>query len=79
MTMVRIVSWNIKGLRSLHKHMAILRHLKHLNTDIAVLQETHLPEQDFVLMCKLWVGQVVGSLALKGKAGVLILINKNYP
>lgn len=30
-------------------------------------------------MCKLWVGKVYGSSLAKGKAGVLILIHKNFP
>lgn len=30
-------------------------------------------------MCKLWVGKVYGSALKKGKAGVLILIHKNFP
>lgn len=53
----------------------ILGHLK-LRTDIALLQETHLPEIDFHRMNKQWVGEVVGLPALGRKAGVLILLRK---
>lgn len=74
---MKVVSWNVKGLRSHNKHMAILRHLKRLKADIALLQKTHLKTEDFNCMCKLWVRQVFGSPAVKGKAGVLLLINKN--
>lgn len=44
-----------------------------------LLQETHLPVADFCRMRKLWVGKTYGSAAVKGKAGVLILIHKNLP
>lgn len=74
---MKIVSWNVKGLRSPNKRMAILRHLKWLKTDIALLQETHLPSSDFWRMLKLWVGQTHGSASTNGKAGVVILIHKH--
>lgn len=59
--------------------MKILRHLKRLKTDIALLQESHLPASDFHRMQKLWVGTVLGSEAAGRKAGVLLLIHKNLP
>lgn len=74
--MLNIVTWNVKGLRSPHKQGMILRHLHKRHTDVALFQETHLPEKDFGRMKKRWVGEVVGSLAMGKKAGVLILIRK---
>lgn len=59
--------------------MKILRHLKRLKTDIALLQETHLSTPDFHRMKKLWVGTVLGSDSNGRKAGVSILIHKNLP
>lgn len=76
---MKIVSWNVKGLHSPNKRMAVLRHLKRLKADIALLLETHLTASDFVRMRKLWVGQVFGSPAVKGKAGDFLLIHKNLP
>lgn len=67
--MTRLVSWNVRGLRSPHKRMMVLRHLRILNADIAVLQETHLPEEDFFRMRRLWVGEIAGSAAKGRKAG----------
>lgn len=72
--MVRLVSWNVKGLCSPYKRIRVLRHLKKLKTNIAMLQETHLPAHGFHRMCKLWVGEVVGSPAIDRKAGILILL-----
>lgn len=74
--MLNITSWNVKGLKSPHKRGMVLRHLKKLRTDVALLQETHLPERDFQRMRKQWVGEVVGSPAIGKKAGVLVLIRK---
>lgn len=44
-----------------------------------ILQETHLSAEDFSHMRKLSAGQVFGSSAVRGKAGVLLLIHKNLP
>lgn len=76
-TMPRTVSWNVKGFRSPQKRTMVLRHLKKLKTDIALLQETHLRKEDFEIIRRLWVGEVVGSEGRGRKAGVLILIRKN--
>lgn len=76
---MKIVSWNVKGLRTPAKRLKILRHLKRLKMDIALLQETHLKSPDFQRMKKLWVGTVLGSDASNRRAGVLILIHKNLP
>lgn len=77
MSQVQVISWNIKGLRSPTKRMKILRHLKRLKADVALLQETHLEGKDFFRMQKLWVGKVVGSASIKRKAGTLILLHKD--
>lgn len=74
---LKFTSWNVKGLRSPCKRMAILRHLKRLRTDVALLQETHLSADDLTRLRKLWVGTVYGSPALGRKAGVAILVHKN--
>ena len=76
---MKVISWNVKGLRSPNKRMKILRHLKRIKADIALLQETHLSASDFPRMKKLWVGTVLGSEAVGRKAGVLLLIHKNLP
>lgn len=76
---MKVVSLNVKGLCSPNKRMAIFRHLKCLKADIAVVQKTHLTTSDFARMHKLWVGQVIGSPEVRGRAGVLLLIHKNLP
>lgn len=57
--------------------MKILRRLKRIHTDIVLLQETHLKDEEFKRMQKLWVGNVLCSGAVDRKAGVMILVHKN--
>lgn len=76
---MRITSWNVKGLRSSIKRLKILRHVKRLKTDIALLQETHLTHSDYHHMKKLWVDTVLGPDAIGQKARVIILIHKKLP
>lgn len=64
--MLNILSWNVQGLRSPNKRMQILRYLKKIKPDIALLQETNLRADTFFRLKKLWVGEVYGS-PVKGK------------
>lgn len=61
---MRVIPWNIKGLHSPNKRMMVLRHLKRLRADVALLQETHLEEKDFPRLQRLWVGKIYGSPAI---------------
>lgn len=72
----KVVSWNVQGMRSPNKRMRVLRHLRKLKADIALLQETHLGEQDYFRLRKLWVGKVFGSPAQGKKGGVITLLHK---
>lgn len=73
---MKVVSWNVKGLRTPNKRMQVLRHLKRLRPDVAMIQETHLREGELALMKKLWVGSVFGSASRGNKAGVITLVHK---
>lgn len=74
-----ITTWNVKELRSPNKRSKVLRHLKKLGTDIALLHETHLAATDYYRLKKGWVGEVLGSPGSGKKAGVIILLNKHLP
>lgn len=56
--------------------MKVLRHLKHLKAHVALLQETHLREEDFPCMRKLWVEEVVGCPSGGRRAGAVVLLHK---
>lgn len=72
---MRIVSWNIKGLRSPSKRINVLRQLQHLKTDIALLQE-NIPVPQRLLLPSKTIGRR-GSAATRRKAGVIILLHKS--
>lgn len=65
---LNITFWSVKGLRSPNKRTKVLRHLKKLHTDVALLQETHPLDTDFHRLIKTWVGEVIGSSAKDRKA-----------
>lgn len=75
---MRVLTWNVKGLRSPNKRTKLLRFLKRYRPDVVFLQETHLELSDFHRVAKFWVGQVYGSSSVQRKAGVLTLINKSF-
>lgn len=74
---MRLITWNVKGLRSPGKRSMVLRHLKRLGADVALLQETHLEDNKFFRLRSSWVGGVYGSSAQSHKAGVVTLLHKN--
>lgn len=57
----------------------ILRSLKKLHVDVALLQETHLLTENFDRLKKNWVGEVIGFSGIGRKSGVIILIKKCIP
>lgn len=73
---LRFVSWNVKGLNSPVKRGRILSHLKHLKTDVAFLQETHLISKDQHRLRASWTGQCFQSNFSSKVRGVAILFHK---
>lgn len=45
MASLKIVTWNVRGLRDRTKRLAALSHLKRMRADILVLVETHVTGQ----------------------------------
>lgn len=75
---LRFVSWNIKGINGPVKRGRIFSHLKHLKTDIAFLQETHLTTKDHHRLKASWVGQTFHSNFSSKARGTAILIHKFF-
>ena len=73
----KIISWNVGGLNGQVKRARVFSHLKHLNTDITFLQETHLRTIDHHRLSKPWIGQIFHSKFDFKTRGAAILINKN--
>ena len=73
---LRLFSWNVKGLGGPVKRAKVLSHLKHLQTGIAYLQETHMRNVDHNRLRSSWVGQSFHSNFNSRSRGVAILIHK---
>ena len=77
MGILKIVSWNIAGCKHVIKRKKILTYLKQKKADIALVQETHLNEEESAKLKRDWVGQVYFSTFSDRKRGVMILVKKN--
>ena len=58
MTTIELLRWNVKGISNKTKRYKIITHLKSLESDVAMLQETHLKNTEAVKLRQRWVGQV---------------------
>lgn len=77
MSVFKVVSYNINGLKHPIKRKTILSQLKKLNCSIALLQETHLDDKEHRKLRREWVGQVFSSSCKEGrKRGVAILVHR---
>lgn len=61
------------------KRKKILTSLKKEGVEIALLQETHLKDQEHLKLKRDWVGQMFFSSYTSNSRGVCILIHKNLP
>uniref|UniRef100_A0AAR2K2K2 exodeoxyribonuclease III n=1 Tax=Pygocentrus nattereri TaxID=42514 RepID=A0AAR2K2K2_PYGNA len=73
---VRFLSWNVRGLNGPVKRTKVFSHLKQLEADILLLQETHLKLDDHNRLRKPWVNQIFHSRFNCRSRGVAILISK---
>ena len=76
---IKINTWNIKGSNNVVKRKSILNTLKKDKIQIALLQETHLDDEEHKKYCREWVGQIFFSSYSTSKRGVIILLHKNLP
>lgn len=76
MVSIRIVSYNVKGLRNEKKRRKIFNHLHDQKVDIALLQETHSVPDDLTFWRSEWGGEIIFSHGMSNARGVAILIGK---
>lgn len=76
---ITFVSLNVKGVNNTVKRQKIDNYLRHLKTDVAFLQETHLKRGQSKLLKRHWVGQVFHSNFNAKARGAAILEHKDVP
>lgn len=76
---VKLATWNVKGIGHVIKRKKILTSLKKERIAIALLQETHLSDTEHGKLKRDWVGQVYYSSFTSSSRGVAILIHKDIP
>ena len=76
---VKILRWNVKGLGNPVKRAKVLTHLKSLDSDIVLLQETHAKRSVQMVLRASWLGQVYQANFGAKARGVVILFRKNIP
>ena len=80
MTQVKIISLNARGIANETKRRKLFKFLKHKDSDIVLLQETHSKKGDTKMWRSLWGSNLINAHGTSASAGVAILLNKrlNY-
>lgn len=74
--MVKISSWNVYGLGSYVKRQKVLNYLKQRDSDIVLLQETHLLEKDTLRLHDRWIKCAYHNDFTQKKARCIYIILK---
>ena len=72
----KLVSLNVRGLRSLNKRKAILTWLIKQKADIVFLQETHSSSEDENFWNTQWKGKMLFSHGSNHRKGTLVLVKQ---
>lgn len=78
--MVKICTYNTRGLRDFSKRKQLYALLKHKNLDVVLLQETHAIDMEINLWRSQWGGEIMYANGTSQSKGVIILIKRglNY-
>lgn len=76
MASIKLVAWNVRGLRAKPKRLAVLSHLKQMRADISILAETHITGQLQLALKKPWMGWIYQAPYTNNSRGVAIIIAK---
>lgn len=76
---IKLCTWNVRGIHHPVKRKKILTSFKKEGVEIALLQETHLKDQEHLKLKRDWVGQTFFSFYTSNSRGVCIMINKTLP
>lgn len=75
--MLNIISFNVNGMLSNEKYMKVIATIKNVNSDFALIQETHWG-LDHKVNSTTWNGDIYSSSYKKGARGVAIFVSKKY-
>uniref|UniRef100_A0A3P9IGB8 exodeoxyribonuclease III n=1 Tax=Oryzias latipes TaxID=8090 RepID=A0A3P9IGB8_ORYLA len=76
---IKFCSWNVQGLRGKIKQRKVLSLLHREKVDVALLQETHLNDNEHLKLKHGWITQVYFSSFTTSSRGVVILMNRSFP
>ena len=51
---IKVISWNVRGLNDLRKHLVVKNLLREWKYDVICLQETKIASMNRQLVCSLW-------------------------
>ena len=77
MTKLKIMSINVRGLGAQHKRRDVMNYLRNMNSDILLLQDTHLTQEKLSSFSTLWSGKSYHSCYTYNSRGTSILIHRN--
>ena len=76
---IRVLSFNVRGLRRKQKRIRVFRTLKEKKCDVICLQETYIVKKDFEQWKKEWGGEMMFFEGTNHGRGQIILLRKNFP
>lgn len=76
---IKFVNLNCKGLNNPIKRRKVLHYLRHLDTHVLNLKETHLRVIDIIRLKKSWTGKIYHSSFSSKSRGVAILLHRDIP
>lgn len=74
---MNVVSFNVNGIRNESKRRAIFNYLKHFDSHIVLLQETHSTKEDEVIWSNEWGSKIHFCHGSNMSKGVALLIKRN--
>lgn len=78
MTTFKILSWNVGGMGSPKKRIALFMHIRKYNPHVICLQETHLIPEKVSQLLKPWVQWSVHFTHSSYSRGVSLLVHRNF-
>lgn len=76
---IKVVSFNVNGLRSEQKRRSIFNYLKYFKADIILLQETHSTCEDETVWTNEWGAKVIFNHGTNFSKGVAVLFQRGLP